>query len=75
MKEITAFQGLDGGIYAEYEAVKEADEKYVVEKMAKELEALYAEKASEGQPTKVFAVYRNRVREIFERWEKKLKTD
>jgi hypothetical protein len=77
MKKIDAYQGLDGQIYAEEGAVMEADEKWVIGKMEKELEALHAEKAAEvgGPVTRVFAVYRGRVREIFDRNERKLKSD
>jgi len=77
MKKIEAFQGLDGNIYAEEASVVEADEKWAIARMEKELEALYAEKAAEvgGTVSRVFSVYRGRVKEIFERNEKKLRND
>lgn len=75
MKKIEAYQGLDGKIYAGEEAVREGDEKWIVEKIARELETLYANKSKDGQPTVVFAIYRGAVREIYERYEKKLKSD
>lgn len=70
MKKIEAYQGLDGQIYAEEMAVMEADEKFIVAGMVKELDGLCMEKKGVGTPSRVMATYRGKVKEIFGKWER-----
>jgi hypothetical protein len=71
VKSVEAYQSLDGKIYVSKDEARAADEKYKCEKIAAELESLYAawgkKSDNKGGPMKFVAAQRQEILDLFAR--------